>query len=700
MDAYAQAGESWASDDDSGEVVVVEEPSGTDDAASASSATVTIIAVDEAISASADVAAVVDSASGTVVRRLGGLGDYSTVSIRGSSARQVQVFLDGVPLNPDGSQAVNLSELPISAFERVEIYRGGAPAELAAAPIGGVVNLVTGRLPSTASLAYGAHGTGRVVGAGSTLGPVSALRRLRGLPPSAFEDDLLLMAEAFGTRGDFDAFTDSGTLYNQDDDEIVRRQNNDKRQASALARWRLAGERMELSVSDSFLAREEGLPGPITSPTATTRLATWRNLASARVEGHSGMLRVSAMAWQQTRGETLDDREGEIGVGAQWQHYRTATTGLTGHMAWGLRSWLVPSLTLSGRHDGFLQTDLLAQSAEEPRSRLAGSASASASLRAWGDRLLLEPVLQASALDSRRLGGADSENLGGAGASRDLTWAPTPRVGLLIRPWLGDGEPDVDPAWAGLALKANAGRFFRPPDFTELFGDRGGVVGNEELTPERGWQWDAGLRWGLPARWSASGAVDLAFFQSSVVDRILFVQNSQHTSVPVNLGRSWTQGVEAALALDLCGWVDSQSNLTWTLSRNLTPQRDVADMQLPGIPTWEIYQGTSVHWGEHLRLGHSWSYTDGTFLDATNWFLAPPRSLHGAFVRAGVGGLSLELSLLNLLDRTVAWADRNPLSDDDDTLAPGPITDFFGYPLPGRTWLVSLAWTDPHRGDP
>ncbi len=680
-----------------GLVVVVEEQGedGTDPAST--SAAVTVVAVDETVPASADVAAVVDTASGTVVRRLGGLGDYASVSIRGSSARQVQVFLDGVPLNPDGSLAVNLSELPLAAFERLEIYRGGAPAELAAAPIGGVVNLVTGQLPANLELSYGAHGTGRVVGAGSTLGPIS---HLRGDEPGAWSDDLLLMAELFGTRGDFQAFTDNGTLYNQDDDGFVVRQNNDKRQLGTIARWRLRSDALELAFSDSFLAREEGLPGPITSPTISTRLGTRRNLASAHIEGHSGALRTSGLVWNQWRAEILDDREGEIGVGSQWQHYRTATTGGTAHAAWGLRSWLVPSLTVSGRHDGFLQTDLLVDQAEEPRSRLAGSAAASASLRAWGDRLLLEPVIQGSVLDSRRVGGADAENLGGEGAQRDVTWAPTPRVGLLVRPWLSGDEVESGTLWSGLALKANAGRFFRPPDFTELFGDRGGVVGNEELRPERGWQWDAGLRCGAPASWAATGAIDLAFFQSSVQDRILFVQNSQHTSVPVNLGRSWTQGIEAALSLDLWGWVDSQSNLTWTLSRNLTPQRDVADKQLPGIPTWEVYQGTSVHWDEHIRVGHSWSYTDGTYLDATNWFLAPPRSLHGAFLRLGRRGFSLELSVLNLLDREVAWADRNPLSAEDDTLAPGPITDFFGYPLPGRTWLVTVAWTDPDRGEP
>ncbi|MCB1321660.1 MAG: Plug domain-containing protein, partial [Leptospiraceae bacterium] len=37
--------------------------------------------------------------SGVRVRRYGGLGSYSTISIRGSNANQVNVYLDGIPLN-------------------------------------------------------------------------------------------------------------------------------------------------------------------------------------------------------------------------------------------------------------------------------------------------------------------------------------------------------------------------------------------------------------------------------------------------------------------------------------------------------------------------------------------------------------------------------------------------------------------------
>ena len=87
------------------------------------SAAVTTIPVDERLRASAELADVVGASAGVHLQRLGGLGNYSVVSIRGSSARQVEVFVDGVPLNPHGSAPVNLAELSLDAFERIDVYR-------------------------------------------------------------------------------------------------------------------------------------------------------------------------------------------------------------------------------------------------------------------------------------------------------------------------------------------------------------------------------------------------------------------------------------------------------------------------------------------------------------------------------------------------------------------------------------------------
>src|SRR5262249_427155 len=77
---------------------------------------------------------------GVQVRRFGGLGDFSTVSIRGSAAGQVQIYLDGVPLSRAENEVVNLNDLPLDAIDHVEVYRGTTPLGFAQSGPGGVVN--------------------------------------------------------------------------------------------------------------------------------------------------------------------------------------------------------------------------------------------------------------------------------------------------------------------------------------------------------------------------------------------------------------------------------------------------------------------------------------------------------------------------------------------------------------------------------
>jgi vitamin B12 transporter len=648
-------------------VIEAERPDAPDPGAT--SASVTVIAVDETLSAGSDVASVVESAAGTVVRRLGGLGDYSAVSIRGSSFRQVQITLDGVPLNPDGSAAVNLSELPLSAFTRVEIYRGNAPPSFAAAPIGGVVNLVTGDVEvSSGSAAVGQYDTARLSGAavqrGAVLGQTS---------------EVLALSEVLTTSGDFGYYTDNGTIYNTFDDARLLRDNNDRSQVTTYGRWRLGDERLRLTVMDAFLARQEGLPGHVGVPADSVRLETTRNIATAQVEGSGGLARWSGRIWRQGRLEDYADPDGEVGVGSQDQESRYQTTGVLGHAAVALRPWLLPALTVTARQDRYVLTDRILDATEDPRLRYALGGTLSADAWLLSERLKLSPVLQVSLLNSRLLGDVPFSDTAIAPEGEDLLLSVDPRMGVLLRPT----------PW--LALKANAGSYLRPPDFTELFGDRGAVIGNTDLVPEEGWQWDAGLR--LEADGRLTGALDAAYFWTHARNQILFVQNSQRTSVPVNFGETHTDGVELAVTGEALSALSSQTTLTWTRSVNRTDSDDVRGNQLPRIPAWELYQGTSLHWDERVRLGHTFSYTAGNYWDATNFFLAAPRAIHGAFLRLGTGRISAEGSVLNLTDRTVVVMDRNPLSDDDDTPILQPLTDFTGYPLPGRTWLLTLRWT-------
>ncbi len=82
---------------------------------------------------------------GVFVRNYGGLGGLKTISLRGANAAQTLILVDGVRLNSTQNGQFDLSTLPISMIEEIEVVRGGAAAMLGAGAMGGVVNIRTKR---------------------------------------------------------------------------------------------------------------------------------------------------------------------------------------------------------------------------------------------------------------------------------------------------------------------------------------------------------------------------------------------------------------------------------------------------------------------------------------------------------------------------------------------------------------------------
>jgi outer membrane receptor protein involved in Fe transport len=607
-------------------------------------ASVTVIPIDDQLARGADLASVLETTTGATVSSFGGLGDYSAVSLRGSTWRQVEVFLDGVPLNPDGGSTVNLAEIPLWAFDRVEVYRSGAPPQFLAAPIGGVVNLVTREEPGppTLGVAGGDHRTARIdQTAGGALGPIEAL---------AF-------AELFTTAGDFRYWNDGGTLYDPTDDRFVERANNDKTELFFHTRLEARPAGLRLRLVDSFMVRDSGLPGNALYVAQAARLDTVRNLEALEVTGGRAPWRYTLRGWGVHRRETLRDPLEEVSIDGG-HTVGTTSAGVLGHVAWAPSASVVPALTASARKD-----HALASEETYERSVLVGAASVD--LRFASDAVLVSPVIQTTALNSVATGTRSSID---------------PRVGVLVR---------TSPT---LALKANVGHYFRPPDLLELYGEQGATMGNPDLAPERGIAADAGARWHLPPS-RLTGTLEATVFWREVQDLVAFVENAQRVSFPVNVGAARIQGAELAADLHLGSIVDSATALTATRSENREQDPAVAGNQIPRVPRWDLDQTTRLHLGDAVVVGHTWSFVDGNTWDAPNFFWAPPRSIHDVFVRVHPAGgwPEIELDVLNVFDHTSETIDPNPLDAFADR-AVVALTDFQGYPLAGRTWLLHLRF--------
>jgi vitamin B12 transporter len=124
---------------------------------------------------------------GVTVSQTGGPGSAASVSIRGSSASQVAVFIDGIRVGSATTGIAEWADLPTSAFDRVEVISGPAAASFGADAMGGVVQLFTNHASNqpnktTVSVGGGSNKTFdtqiRTSGSIPSTGPLSALSGL------------------------------------------------------------------------------------------------------------------------------------------------------------------------------------------------------------------------------------------------------------------------------------------------------------------------------------------------------------------------------------------------------------------------------------------------------------------------------------------------------------------------------------------
>ncbi|MGL4723758.1 MAG: TonB-dependent vitamin B12 receptor BtuB [Scandinavium sp.] len=98
---------------------------------------------------------------GVDIAQSGGMGQKSSLFIRGTNSSHVLILVDGVRLNQAGvSGSSDLSQFPISLVQRIEYIRGPRSAVYGSDAIGGVVNIITTRDKdgTTLNAGVGSHG--------------------------------------------------------------------------------------------------------------------------------------------------------------------------------------------------------------------------------------------------------------------------------------------------------------------------------------------------------------------------------------------------------------------------------------------------------------------------------------------------------------------------------------------------------------
>lgn len=620
------------------------------------------VELDERRARVADLSTVLSGLVGVRVTQYGGLGSFATASIRGSSSGQVKVFLDGVPLDDAYLGVTDLSELPLGGVRRVDVYRGFTPPALGASVIGGAINLVTwdgdalerGRVVrAEAHESYGSFDTAR-----------------HQLSVWSHPPHLKLFVHGGYTRslGDFRFLDDNGTPLAPDDDAVVARTNNDFDVWSALLRAEADVPGFgSVAAGHDASRHERGVPGLGAFQSKDARSRRDWNMTHLRIAPTTLLprrLAVSAVAFHSRSEDEFSDPDGTISLVAT--ETRNAIRSYGGRVR---ARWLLPRVPLAlegvyeGRRDVFHPSETFPAERRGPeRWRRSDTGALGAEVHLFRQRL----VVTATERFERQTNEFFDE--GGA-----LGLPPTPRGRFAEH----NRSPSVGVRWQAtpfLTVKGNAGRYYRLPTFLELFGNVGSVTGNASLVPEEGLNRDAGVVVAIDRAGPIRAALfEVVYLDNEVDNLILFFPNSQRTSRPVNIGSARIRGVELSAAAGLGRQLRVAANYTHLDAKDTSDIPYYAGNQLPSRPRHEA--GASATYARGVwRLTYELRLIGANFLDRANRQEASRRDLHNVVVglETPVPGVTLSFEARNLADDHV--------------------TDVAGYPLPGRSFYMTLSY--------
>jgi outer membrane cobalamin receptor len=595
-----------------------------------------------------DLGQVLERAAGVNIRRSGGSGGFSTVSIRGSTAEQVQVFLDGISLNRASGGGVDLGGISLGGIESVEVYRGSVPARFGGNSIGGVVHLRSRGLQrrtrfrlETSAASFGGRGLA-VSGGGFGSG-----WEYFGLADWRVSDN------------SFRFLDDNGTEYNNGDDGWATRRNADFGALRALVKIgrQLATGRLQLH--HTFDLNYKGIPGISNNQSLHTRFDTRRDLTEMNFNGAVGSGVYRLQGYFSRQADVYKDLRGEVGIGTQHQRNLTRNLGGRGEINAPLPGGGLLTFFSSGRREVFSPQNLLQTQTPNRSSRRRALTLGGEAEMPLGRRLRFNAGGQGEWLADRFFGAVAGGRIQ-PGKDKSERMAGY-RLG---------GSLDLGRGWS---LRGHRGRYRRPPSFFELFGDRGAVIGNTDLVSETGNNWDLGLAFkGTPP---ARGGVVLAeavFYRNRVEDLIRFVQNSQQVSRPHNIGAARLAGIETRWDLRLVAVLRLSGNYVYQKAQNRSPFSFEKGNDLPNAPRHRFDVRVALGYGGH-GLHYDLSRESRHFLDRANLRPVPVRTEHG------VGGRFDWAAVWNL-----SWKVRN--------ISNNQVADLWGYPLPGRSYFLALGY--------
>ncbi|WP_312180769.1 TonB-dependent vitamin B12 receptor BtuB [Pantoea sp. CTOTU46764] len=493
---------------------------------------------------------------GVDIAQNGGMGQSSSLFIRGTNSSHVLVLIDGIRLNQAGvSGSSDLSQIPLSLVQRIEYVRGARSAVYGSDAIGGVINIITGRDKPGTTLTAGVGSNGYQSYEGSTqqqLGDATRLTMAGNYTYTRGYDVVANLPDVYGdpAQKDRDGFMSKslyGSLEHQFSDELsgfFRGYGFDNRTAYDGT----------YSYDSSFNITGLNDTRQLYSQTWDTGLRYSHDIYSTQL----------IASYSRSKDYNYDPRTGRYGPAT------TLDDSKQYNLQWG-NTFQVGQGTVSGGVDWQKQTTEPGTAYVTHSTELRDTGIYATAQQKFGD-VTLEGALR----------GDDNSQFG---------WHST---------WQGGASWEfVD----GYSVFANYATAYKAPRLGQLYGS----YGNSDLKPEESKQWEGGFE-GLtgPVSWRVSG------YRNDIEN---LIDSDPSTFIYYNIDIVRIKGVEATASFDT-GPLSHQISYDYVDARDAETNQQLvrrAKQQVKYQLDWTVYDfdwSVTYHYlGDRFDTDYNHSYT-------------------------------------------------------------------------------------------
>ena len=608
-------------------------------------------------------AEVLASLPGVQYTRQGGVGSFQTVSIRGVSAKNIVVCMDGIPLNDASGGAVDFGSIDLNQIEKIEVYKDRVPAKFGGRGIGGAINFITkGSKPAEAVLKPEEKKSGRVLlSYGSHNTWEASTQLLSRLTDSASVSASLSVRHS---DNDYEFKSQNGTPYNPDDDFTDTRRNAEFTEYSGLFKARvLHANGVFSTLNFNFSRSEGGNPG---RDDYQTSVAGYKG-EFAQVMYRAELPQLWNWLWLEF------SLAGKYEKATSHSYYPLDHLGydLPGVQEYGAAGYtLVPEIVANYSGERLDANVRLSMDAAYYEKR--GTSSSKWNLMRVATNLSGD--VSYDVVKNLSVGGEASTSIVKDDVHGGKFVQPTTAKSLKTEnvrsvSWTGRGFVRYDAPDSRYGGNLSFGRFARMPQLMEVYGVYPGMLSNPDLKDESALRFEVGGYYMIP---KSNTAIRATYFETHVENGIYWLVSGGF-SKPVNIGESHVRGLEAELESKPKKWLSVILRATFQDAEDRSDEKYYNGKQLPNEPSRSYYAEARFDLPYHFDLTWTSEYRTEIFDDRANRIKPPAVDLHHfALGYAPFEKTRLVFALRNLTNETY----RNPYISD---------------PTPGREYKLTLT---------